>query len=116
MSKELVEMIRTVLREELKGVDARFDQMDKRFEGVDARFDQMDKRFEKVDKRFDQMDLRMDKMDQRLDKLEIGQENMLREMRSNTKHIEETIKEHRLVIDLLQKDAEPHITIKSRED
>ena len=55
-------------------VDKRFEEilhyMDKRFEQVEKRFDQVDKRFEQVDKRFEQVEKRFDQVDKRFDQVD----------------------------------------------
>lgn len=95
MNHELVEILRSVLKEELQGIDQRFNQIDEHFVQIDQRFGQMDQHFKQ--------------MNQNFDRLELAQENMLREIRSSTKYIVESIKDHRVVIDLIQSDTKPKI-------
>jgi len=56
LTKDDLQEIRDIIREELAHVDKRFEQVDKRFEQIDKRFqelrDGMDFRFEQVDNRF----------------------------------------------------------------
>jgi len=56
MTNEIVEQIRTMLKDEinpvytrLDGIDNRLEQMDSRFDGIDNRLDQVDSRFENVE-------------------------------------------------------------------
>ncbi|MCT8139145.1 hypothetical protein H1D32_16395 [Anaerobacillus sp. CMMVII] len=74
MNEELKELLRSVLKEELKPIhqqldkfDLRFDEVDNRFKKIDERFDEVDNRFKKIDERFDEVDNRFKKIDHRFD-------------------------------------------------
>ncbi len=117
-------------------IDARFLAVDERFDSMDARFgerfdsideqlvanekrlDSIDTQMIAIDKRFNSVDTqviainkRFNSVDERLERIETGQEKILIEMRSNFRYLEGTIKEHRVVIDLLQSEIKPEFEI-----
>ncbi|RXJ04580.1 hypothetical protein DS745_04140 [Anaerobacillus alkaliphilus] len=49
MNDELKELLRSVLKEELKPIHQQLDKFDKRFDEVDSRFSKIDERFDEVD-------------------------------------------------------------------
>lgn len=102
---------------ELQNVNQRIDHLEetnnKSFDKLENRFDNLENRFDKFEKSTND---RFDTLEERLDRLELGQKNILSEMRSSTNHLENTLKEHRLVIDFLQKGAKPEVEIKFKDD
>ncbi|WP_108670239.1 hypothetical protein [Peribacillus acanthi] len=87
--------------------DEKFDKVDERLNNIDDRLDGMDQRFDFIDEKFNQIDQRFDFVDEKLESLEESQDNLMREVRSNTNYIVKTIKEHRIVIDLIQQQINP---------
>ncbi len=51
MNDELIELLRSVLKEELKPIHQQLDKFDERFDEVDSRFARIDERFDEVDHR-----------------------------------------------------------------
>lgn len=60
MTKEDLQELRSLMREELRPIEARLDGMDKRLDG-------MDKRLDGVDKRLDGMESRLERLEEKVD-------------------------------------------------
>jgi tetrahydromethanopterin S-methyltransferase subunit G len=72
----------TFLKEQLGGIDAKFDakffEVDKHFADIDKRFDEVDRRFDKIEARVDKLETKLEskidavevRFDAKLDKLE----------------------------------------------
>ncbi|WCK55736.1 hypothetical protein PP175_07275 [Aneurinibacillus sp. Ricciae_BoGa-3] len=52
---KLVELMRSMMKEELKPINERLDQMDQRFDQIDQRMDRMDQRLDQMDQRYEEM-------------------------------------------------------------
>ncbi|MDQ0200804.1 hypothetical protein [Neobacillus ginsengisoli] len=120
MNEDLRETLRSVIKEELKDIRTELH-------GVNARMvrleEKQDKQFNKIERElighnewFDTIDLKLEKHDERFDKLGLGQEKILSELRSSNKHLEETVKQHNFIIDLLQKEVKPDYDIRYKKE
>jgi outer membrane protein TolC len=88
MSTELKEMLRSILQEEL--ADIRTDLQE-----LKTGQKQLEQRQEKLEQKQESFDTKLD--------------NFMIELRSGFKYLEATIKEHRVVIDLIQRGEKPEI-------
>lgn len=113
MDNELKELLRSVMKEELSEIRSDIKQINQRFDGLEERFDGVEGNLGDLNQRFVSLEKNHN---ERFDKLELGQEKLLSELRSSTKHLEDTVKEHRLVIDLLQSGVKPEVEIKYKKD
>ncbi|NQX44065.1 hypothetical protein HQN87_01870 [Paenibacillus tritici] len=67
MDNDLVQLLRTVIREELVPVNERLDRTDERLVSVSRHLVDIDQRLEGVDQRLESMDQRLEGVDQRLE-------------------------------------------------
>jgi peptidoglycan hydrolase CwlO-like protein len=95
MSTELKEMLRSILQEEL--ADIRTDLQE-----LKTGQKQLEQRQEKLEQRQEKLEQKQESFDTKLD-------NFMIELRSGFKYLEATIKEHRVVIDLIQRGEKPEI-------
>ncbi|WP_099354883.1 hypothetical protein [Fredinandcohnia onubensis] len=91
---EMVDLLRSVLKEELNPIHNRLDGIDKRFDGIDKRLEGMDKRFDGIDKRFDGIDQRLDRLETNQTELKIGQEKLQKNIIESLGNFTEKIAEH----------------------
>ncbi len=68
--EDLARMVQSGFSDAKKQVDARFDQVDKRFEGVDIRLDNLENKVTKIDSRLDNLENKVNQIDRRLFSIE----------------------------------------------
>nr|WP_304216834.1 hypothetical protein [Fredinandcohnia onubensis] len=77
---EMVDLLRSVLKEELNPIHKRLDRMDKRFDGIDERLEEIDQR--------------LDRLETNQNELVIGQEKLQKNLIESLGNYTEKIAEH----------------------
>jgi archaellum component FlaC len=73
MDNDLVQLLRSVIREELVPVNERLDRTDERLVGVSQQLGKVDQQLGKVDQQLGNIDQQLDNIDQRLNRIEEDQ-------------------------------------------
>lgn len=76
MNNEMIEALRSVLKEELKSLNDRQEGLDNRLDGMDKRFDGIDNRLDGMNNRLNGIDNRLDGIEQEIKEVKTGQEKL----------------------------------------
>ena len=100
MNNELLEKLRAVLKEELKPINGRLDNIDQNLEEHNKRFDKIDQTLEEHNKHFDKIDQTLEEHNKRFDKIEQN----LEEHNMRFDKIDQTMEEHNKRFDTFDHD------------
>lgn len=64
MTDQDLQMIRAILKEELKPISERLDSVERRLDSVEQRLDSMDRRLTAVERRLDSVERRLDRLEE----------------------------------------------------
>jgi archaellum component FlaC len=101
MTNEMVEQIRSMLKDEINPVytrldriDTRLDQMDSRIDGIDTRLDKIDNRFDGLDHEIKQLKTGQEQLQQEIVNLKTNQEQLQKDIITSIGEFTDRVTEH----------------------
>ncbi|STO13003.1 chromosome segregation protein SMC [[Flavobacterium] thermophilum] len=104
MSHELVELLRSVLKEELQPIHERLDRLEAGQQRLEERQQRLEERQHRLEERQQRLEERQQRLEERQQRLEEKLDHFIIETRSHFKKIEDELAEHRRMFEILSHD------------
>ncbi|WJQ06197.1 hypothetical protein QT235_13220 [Geobacillus stearothermophilus] len=104
MSHELVELLRSVLKEELQPIHERLDRLEAGQQRLEERQQRLEERQQRLEERQQRLEERQQRLEERQQRLEEKLDHFIIETRSHFKKIEDELAEHRRMFEILSHD------------
>ncbi|ODA17771.1 hypothetical protein A5N86_07915 [Geobacillus thermoleovorans] len=104
MSHELVELLRSVLKEELQPIHERLDRLEAGQQRLEERQQRLEERQQRLEERQQRLEERQQRLEERQQRLEEKLDHFIIETRSHFKKIEDELADHRRMFEILSHD------------
>ncbi|ASS86535.1 hypothetical protein GLN3_05000 [Geobacillus lituanicus] len=104
MSHELVELLRSVLKEELQPIHERLDRLEAGQQRLEERQQRLEERQQRLEERQQRLEERQQRLEERQQRLEEKLDHFIIETRGHFKKIEDELADHRRMFEILSHD------------
>ncbi|MGJ3203842.1 MULTISPECIES: hypothetical protein [Geobacillus] len=104
MSHELVELLRSVLKEELQPIHERLDRLEAGQQRLEERQQRLEERQQRLEERQQRLEERQQRLEEQQQRLEEKLDHFIIETRSHFKKIEDELADHRRMFEILSHD------------
>ncbi|TCK07920.1 UNVERIFIED_ORG: hypothetical protein BDK47_103135 [Anoxybacillus amylolyticus] len=104
MSHELVELLRSVLKEELQPIHERLDRLEAGQQRLEEQQQRLEERQQRLEERQQRLEERQQRLEEQQQRLEEKLDHFIIETRSHFKKIEDELADHRRMFEILSHD------------
>ncbi|EPR26727.1 hypothetical protein QWV57_12330 [Geobacillus zalihae] len=104
MSHELVELLRSVLKEELQPIHERLDRLEAGQQRLEERQQRLEERQQRLEERQQRLEEQQQRLEEQQQRLEEKLDHFIIETRSHFKKIEDELADHRRMFEILSHD------------